>query len=60
MYSKIEKLLEEKGITLYRLAKDCHIPLSTLYTWRRTNFKLNGKNIIIVSAYLVIRPEEML
>lgn len=60
MYSKIEKILEEKGISIYRLAKECHIPLSTLYSWKRKNFKLNGKNIIVVSAYLGIRPEEML
>jgi predicted transcriptional regulator len=60
MYSKIEKILLEKKISLYELAVSCSIPFSTIYSWKEKGTILNGKNIIKVSAYLGINPSAML
>ncbi len=43
MYQKFEKLMEEKGLTIYRVAKDTDISTATLYDWKagRTHPKLD-------------------
>lgn len=38
MYGKFKKLLEERGVTAYQVAKSVGIPISSIYEWA------NGKH----------------
>lgn len=43
MYEIFAKLLEDRGITIYKVAKDTNIATSTLYDWKngRSNPKID-------------------
>ena len=35
MYNKVEKLMDENGVTQYKLSQDTGVPQSTLSDWKR-------------------------
>lgn len=35
MYEKLQKLLDDRGITVYRLAKDIGVPNNRIYDWKK-------------------------
>lgn len=43
MYADFEKLMKERGLSLYRVAKDTGIPLTTLSDWK--NGRSNGPKV---------------
>ena len=55
MYYKIIKAkLEELGISVYKLSKDCGIPYSTLQTNLSGKSEFSVKNLKAVCSYLGI------
>lgn len=55
MYYKIIKAkLEELGISVYKLSKDCDIPYSTLQTNLSGKSEFSVKNLKAVCSYLGI------
>lgn len=60
MYQKFQKLIDEKGLTIYRVAKDLEISTGTLYDWKagRTTPKL-GK-LRKIATYLGVSLEELI
>lgn len=43
MYEIFEKLLNERGITAYRVSKDTGIPTSSLTDWKKKEANQNSK-----------------
>ena len=39
MYSVFEKLLKEKGVTAYKVAKDTGVTTATLSSWKTLDFR---------------------
>ena len=51
MYEIFEKLLNERGITAYRVSKDTGIPTSSLTDWKKKRSKPKFKNMKILADY---------
>lgn len=51
MYSVFEKLLRERGITVYKFCKDNNISDSTIYTWKKRGTKCGGKLAETIASY---------
>lgn len=52
MYSIFEKLLEEKGISAYRVAKDIGISTVTLTKWKQGIYTPKTDKLIKIANYL--------
>lgn len=51
MYSVFEKLLDSRGITVYKFCKETGISESTVYTWKKRGTKCSGKLAEVISNY---------
>lgn len=51
MYQKFEQMRQERGLSVYAVAKHCGIPQSTLYAWRERC--KSGKHASLSAAYVV-------
>lgn len=51
MYERLERLLNERGITPYRLAKDLGISQSSLSEWKRGNSIPKYERLVKIAAY---------
>lgn len=51
MYQKFDRMRQERGLTMYEVAKRCGIPQSTLYDWRARC--LSGKDAKLSANYVV-------
>ena len=51
MYQKFEQMRQERGLSIYEVAKRCGIPQSTLYDWRARC--LSGKDATLSAPYVV-------
>lgn len=51
MYQKFEQMRQERGLSMYEVAKRCGIPQSTLYDWRARC--LSGKDASLSATYVV-------
>ena len=60
MYERFEKIIEKKGLTLYRVAKDCEIPFATLYDWKSGKSKPKADKLLKISTYLGVPVEELI
>ena len=57
--SNLKKLISEKGLSKYRVAKDCGITYRTLLNWQKEVVEPSDDNAIIVGRYLgLISPTE--
>ena len=57
--SNLKNLLSLKGISKYRIAKDCGITYRTLLNWQKSVVEPSDENTIIVGRYLgLIKPNE--
>lgn len=57
--SNLKKLISEKGISKYRIAKDCGITYRTLLNWEQEKVEPSDDNAIVVGRYLgLIKPTE--
>lgn len=60
MYDFIDKLMKEKGITLYRLSKDTGIPYSTLATCKKKGTKLHLDTVKIIADYFGVTVDYLM
>ena len=60
MYSKIEKLMKQKGITAYKLAKETGISHSCFNAWKKGEFEPSLKSLRKIAKYLEIDIKELI
>jgi ribosome-binding protein aMBF1 (putative translation factor) len=53
---RIHKLIKEKGISKYRLAKDLDVPPSTVRSWINYNINPREQNIKKLEKYFGVHP----
>lgn len=51
MYEVFEKLLKQRGITIYRFCKDTQISESTIYTWKKKGSTVSGETAKKICDY---------
>lgn len=52
MYKKFEKLLEQKGITAYQVARDTGLATSTFYNWKAGRYEPKIDKLKTIAEYL--------
>lgn len=57
MFGKIEKLMNERGITAYRLSKDTGIAQSSLSDWKTGKSKPGAEKLYILARYFGVPME---
>ena len=57
MYERFVQLLQEKGITAYRVYKDTGIPQATLSDWKRGISTPKYENLLKISNYFGVSVE---
>lgn len=60
MYYIFEKIIKERGISLYRVSKDTGIPYSTLNDWKNGKSKPKVDKLIKIATYLGVSLDELL
>lgn len=60
MYKKFKLLIDEKGITTYRVAMDIGIPVSSLYDWKAGRYTPKIDKLSKIATYLGITIEELI
>lgn len=51
MYLKFKKLLDEKGITPYKVSQDTGIATSTLTSWKQGAYNPKVDKLVILAEY---------
>lgn len=59
MYRNIEKLMKQRGITAYRLAKDIGINQSTISKWKKGQ-KIGFGSLYKIASYFKVPVESLL
>lgn len=57
---KIKELLEEKGITAYRMATDLGFPHSTVSEWLSGEYVPKADKLLKIAKYLDVPVEELI
>lgn len=57
MYSKFEKLLEERNLTAYRVSKDTGISTATLTEWKNGKYKPKVNKLMVLADYFNVPLE---
>lgn len=57
MYKKIAALMQQRGITAYRLSKDTGIPQSVLSDWKTGRSKPKFDKLMILARYFDVPVE---
>ena len=60
MYKKLEKLMKEKSISAYKLAKETGIHASTISKWKKYGMKLNVSTLVKLADYFGVSVEYFL
>lgn len=60
MYKKFERLIDEKGITVYRVAMDTGIPYASLSDWKRGKSKPKTDKLKKIADYFGVTIEYFL
>lgn len=60
MFRKIEVLMEKKGVTAYRLAKETGIPQSSISDWKRGRCEPNVKKLKILAKYFDVDIKDLI
>lgn len=60
MYSIFEKLLKDKQLTLYRVAKDVGISKNTLYAWRDGLYIPKTEKLSKIATYLGVTVDYLM
>ena len=58
-YANLQKLLDEKGITAYRLATDLDFSPMTLSDWKNGKSIPKTDKLILIASYLGTTVEEL-
>ena len=57
LYKKFEALLNEKGITCYKVSKETGISTATLSDWKSGRSKPKAEKLLILSKYFGVPME---
>lgn len=57
MYSKFEKLLEERNLTAYRVSKDTGISTATLTEWKNGKYNPKLNKLMVLADYFNVPLE---
>lgn len=61
VYQNIKKVADQKGVSIYRIEKDCNLSNGIIGKWGKVaNQKPSAENLIKVAAYLDTTVEELL
>lgn len=60
MYKNFQKLLDKKGITAYRVAKDTGIPTASLSDWKNGKSIPKADKLSKIATYLGTTIEELI
>lgn len=61
MYEIFEKLIKERGLSLYRVSKDTGIPLSSLSDWKKGRYKSpKAERLQVLADYLGVSVSALL
>ena len=60
MYEIFEKLLNPRGITIYKFCKETGVSESTIYTWRKKKTQCNAKLQKIVCDYFGVTADYLM
>ena len=60
MYEKFAKLLEERGLTAYRVSKDTGIATATLTEWKNGTYTPKVDKLMILADYFDVPIEYFL
>lgn len=60
MYDKFRQIIQEKGITTYRVAKETGIANSTLSDWKNGRSTPKADKLLKIANYLGIPVEELI
>ena len=58
--SKMKALMEEKGITAYRMAVDLEFPQSTVSEWLSGAYTPKADKLLKIARYLGVSVEELI
>ena len=60
MYSVFEKLLKDRGITAYKVAKDTGVTTATLSSWKTGRYEPKPEKLKIIADYFGVSVDEIL
>ncbi len=60
MYRKFQRIIEKNKITPYRVAKDCGLPMSTLYDWKAGRSTPKTDKLQKIATYLNVSIEDLI
>lgn len=60
MYEKFEKLLEERGLTAYKVAMDTGVATATLTEWKKGTYKPKVDKLMVIAKYFDVPLEYFL
>lgn len=60
MYEYFERLLEERGLTAYKVAMDTGIATATLTEWKKGTYKPKVDKLLILAKYFDVPLENFL
>lgn len=60
MYDIFKKIIDDRGITIYRVSKDTGILTSTLYDWKSGKTKPKLDKLQKIATYLNIPLEKLI
>lgn len=60
MWEKIARVMQNKGITIYRLCKDLNLPATSGYRWKKTGKIGSAAHLYMVAKYLQVSVEELM
>lgn len=60
MYEKFERLINEKGITAYKVSKDTGVATSTLTSWKKGKYAPKLDKLQKIATYLCVSIEDLI
>lgn len=60
MYEIFERLIKEKGISMYRVSKDTGIATATLSDWKHGRSKPKLDKLLKICTYLNIKLDDLI
>ena len=57
---KIKSLLEERGVTAYRMAVDLGLPQSTVSEWLSGAYNPKADKLLLIARYFGVPVEELI
>jgi transcriptional regulator with XRE-family HTH domain len=59
LYDKFRQLIDARGLTPYRVAKDTEIPSSMFYDWKQGRYNPKLDKLQKIATYLGVKIEDL-